>query len=87
KSSVTEKAGKTTVYAFHHEGNNHDQERHFCSACGTTLYWYLSTAPELVGIAGGCFADNGLPEPTDSYTHSKKEAWLTLPATWKVSPK
>lgn len=76
--------GATSVYAFHHTAQAHDQERHFCSSCGTTLFWYLSTLPELIGIAGGCFADEGLPEPAYSVTHRKKEPWLSLPQAWRV---
>jgi len=84
KTNVLGQGGRTTTYAFHHAAQNHDQERHFCPACGTTLFWYISTLPELVGVAGGCFADEGLPEPVFSVTHGKKEQWLSLPASWKV---
>jgi hypothetical protein len=84
RSSVVEISGSTAIYAFHNASLKHDQERHFCSNCGTTLYWYLSTAPELIGIAAGCFADGELPEPTYSVTHRKKEHWLVLPQAWKV---
>ena len=84
KSEVLAKAGETKVYAFHHVAQNHDQERHFCSKCGTTLYWYNSALPELVGIAAGCFGE-GLPgEPRLSVTHSKKYAWVGLPNTWRT---
>jgi hypothetical protein len=83
KSGVVARVGETSVYAFHHAPQNHDQERHFCSRCGTTLYWYVSTLPELIGIAAGCFADVGLPEPTYSVAHQKKEAWVSLPTSWK----
>jgi len=86
KASVLEVRGETSVYAFHHAAQQHDQERHFCCRCGTTLFWYISTLPELIGIAGGCFADEGLPEPAHSVTRRKKEAWLTLPQTWHVRP-
>ena len=84
KSSVVETTGETAVYAFHHAPQNHDQERHFCSKCGTTLFWYVSALPELVGIAAGCFADEVLPDPTYSVAHRKKEGWLALPEAWKV---
>jgi len=84
KASVTGRAGETMVYAFHHAGKGHDQERHFCSKCGTTLFWYISVLPHLIGIAAGCFADDGLPEPTSSITHRKMESWLTLPENWTV---
>lgn len=86
RSSVLAQTGQTTVYAFHHVAQDHDQERHFCSRCGTTLFWTLTALPDRIGIAGGCFADAGLPEPSYSVTHRKKAAWLTLPQDWKVYP-
>src|SRR5687768_7180095 len=61
--AVTSIEGETSVYAFHHTGQNHDQERHFCKQCGTTLFWYLSALPDKIGIAGGCFPEGSLPEP------------------------
>ena len=84
KASVVASVGETAVYAFHHAAQDHDQERHFCSKCGTTLYWYISTRPNLIGIAAGCFADDGLPAPTHSFTDRKREGWLTLPEDWTV---
>ncbi|AKJ30896.1 hypothetical protein AAW51_4205 [Caldimonas brevitalea] len=86
KSSVVETSGPTQVYAFHHVAQQHEQTRHFCPTCGTTLFWLVSTLPELIGVAGGCFADQGLPAPTYSLTHAKKEDWLSLPPHWKVYP-
>jgi hypothetical protein len=40
--------------------------------------------PDKIGIAGGCFADGGLPEPTYSVTDKKREPWLTLPSNWRA---
>jgi hypothetical protein len=84
RAAVVARTGETKVYAFHHARQDHDQERHFCVQCGTTLYWYVSVLPDKIGIAGGCFADGGLPEPTYSVTDSKREAWVHLPARWKA---
>lgn len=86
KTAIVASSGMTKPYAFHHEAQHHDQVRHFCPACGTTLFWTLSSAPEMIGIAGGCFADAGLPEPTYSVTDRKREAWVSLPPTWQVFP-
>ena len=83
KSAVLVCQGETKVYAFHHAAQNHDQERHFCTVCGTTLFWHVSTMPEKIGVAGGCFADEGLPEPSYSVTDAKRESWLELPGNWK----
>lgn len=85
RQQVIATEGETHVYAFHHAAQNHDQERHFCSRCGTTLFWFISALPELIGVAGGCFADEPLGEPSMSVSHSKKVDWLVLPETWRVS--
>lgn len=84
KSSVVERTGETRIYAFHHAAQDHEQERHFCARCGTTLFWYVSTMPGLIGIAAGCFADDALAPPSYSVSHSKKKSWLTLPSDWKI---
>jgi hypothetical protein len=86
KTAVVEQKGETSVYAFHHAAQNHDQERHFCATCGTTLFWYLSAAPESIGVAGGCFADETLPDPTYSVTDRKRWSWVSLPEQMKVYP-
>jgi hypothetical protein len=84
KSQVVGMFGNTTVYRLHNTEQNHDQERHFCSYCGTTLYWHISTLPEKIGIAGGCFIEASLGEPTYSANDSQKCNWLTLPDEWKI---
>ena len=84
RSAVVGFTGETNVYAFHHAPQDQDQKRHFCAVCGTTLFWFVSALPEKIGIAGGCFADEGLPEPTYSVAERKREAWVSLPAHWQA---
>ena len=79
RSAVTSQTGETTVYRLHNMAHNHDQERHFCSRCGTTLFWFVSTLPDAIGVAGGCFADAPLGVPTYSTNDRKIESWITLP--------
>ncbi|MCA3222112.1 MAG: GFA family protein [Burkholderiales bacterium] len=81
---MVRQVGQTHVYAFHHAAQDHDQARHFCARCGTTLFWFVSALPDLIGIAGGCFAGEALPEPTYSVTDGQREPWVSLPGTWKV---
>ena len=81
---VTSLKGETLVYTFHHSTLDHVQERHFCKVCGTTLFWYISTLPDLIVIAGGCFTDDSLGEPRLSVTHSKKVPWVALPDGWQT---
>ena len=38
RAAVIEQTGKTSVYAFHLAAQSHNQERHFCPKCGTTLF-------------------------------------------------
>jgi len=87
RSAVSEQRGETKVYEFHHEAQNHDQQRHFCVKCGTTLFWFVSSAPQSIGIAGGCFADEQLPEPTYSVTDQKRYPWVCLPQQVSLQPK
>jgi len=80
--SLLNKVGDFSCYALHNTEQNHDQERYFCSRCGTTLFWTVSTWPEVTGIAGGCFVGNDLDNPDGSYNHTQKCEWLTLPNSW-----
>ncbi|MEP6791225.1 MAG: GFA family protein [Ramlibacter sp.] len=84
KSALVRVKGESSVYALHNSAQDHEQQRHFCSRCGTTLFWFVSTLPEQFGVAGGCFADNGLPAPTSSFTHQKKESWVEIPEGWEI---
>lgn len=84
REAVIEQRGEMRVYAFHHAEQKHDQQRHFCAHCGTTLFWFISTWPQKIGIAGGCFERGVLPEPRGSHHTSHKEAWVTVPGHWPV---
>lgn len=78
KVDILSISGESNQYSFYHHKQNHEQERHFCSSCGTTLYWYVSSFPDLIGIAGGCFIDFPLGEPKYSTSHGGKCNWVEL---------
>ena len=82
--NIIEKTENLNVYRLHHEEKNHDQERHFCSVCGTTLYWTISSMPNLIGIAGGCFTDQPLPIPGFSANNASQYSWVSLPSECKI---
>ena len=86
KSAVLAVEGKTQVYAFHSATRNDDNERYFCATCGTTLYWYTGSMPELIGIAAGCFAEDPLGEPSVTASTSSKLDWVAIPSRWRVWP-
>lgn len=74
-----------SVYKLHNKEQNHDQERYFCTSCGTTLFWYISTFTNMIGVAGGCFISNPLPEPSVSFNHKQKVAWATFSDSCEVA--
>ncbi len=59
------------------------QRRYFCENCGTTLYWRAETFKNMVGVAGGCFADSPLPEPGFVSQAEDQCAWLEFAASIK----
>jgi hypothetical protein len=61
--------------------------RYFCAACGTTLCWTSEVfMPGHTGVAGGCFTQAPMGEPTVTASDEKRCAWLGLPQTWFASP-
>jgi hypothetical protein len=78
KDNIVGLLGSSDKYAFLSDEQNHDQERHFCNVCGTTLFWYVSTMPEMIGIAGGCFVADPLGEPKFSTNHHNICSWLSI---------
>lgn len=50
---------------------------HFCTACGTTVFWYPARKPGLVAVAGGCFGDK-FPAPTQQVYEHHRKTWLPL---------
>ena len=81
-SQVDEAIGEANQY--HIEGLN-KQTRYFCKNCGTTLYWSASAFKNMIGVSGGCFVDNPLPEPNLTVSNKGRCLWLGLPAGWRQS--
>ncbi len=73
-----------SLYELHNAEQNHDQKQYFYSSCGTTLFWYVSSLKEMIGIAGGCFVDSPLPLPPISLNHSQKCDWLLFDESCKA---
>jgi hypothetical protein len=61
------------------------QRRWFCAICGTTLLWQASWWPSQTGIAGGCFTETPLPEPSATVSNNGRCPWLGLPAGWRTA--
>ena len=82
KTDIEEMKGEPTVYQARRRDD--DQTSHFCKTCRSTLFWYTAARPHLIGIAGGCFPDGSLGEPTISAKTAQKLPWVGLPDTWKI---
>jgi hypothetical protein len=54
---------------------------YFCPQCGATVYYRLSTVPDVIAIPIGAFADPTFPPPTISVYESRRHPWLTVPAS------
>ena len=53
---------------------------HFCPECGSTVYWEISIAPELLGVAAGTFADPTFPPPMISGFEAYGAPWAMNPS-------
>jgi hypothetical protein len=52
---------------------------HFCPECGSTVYYVLNDAPDIVAVAIGTFADPNFPTPKFSVYETRKHAWVGVP--------
>jgi hypothetical protein len=52
---------------------------HFCPDCGSTVYYYLESGPDLVAIPVGGFADPHFPQPKFSVYEARKNDWVQIP--------
>ena len=51
----------------------------FCPECGATVFFKTASAPELVAVPVGAFADPAFPAPTVYVYESRRHPWVELP--------
>jgi len=51
---------------------------HFCPLCGSTVYWQIGSASDLIAVAVGSFADAHFPEPRHSVYERRRHAWVSI---------
>ncbi len=51
---------------------------HFCPACGSTVFWELSSVPQVFAVAVGAFADPDFPAPRISVYERRRHDWVDL---------
>jgi hypothetical protein len=52
---------------------------YFCPECGSTVFYKSASAPEVIAVPVGAFADPAFPAPTVSVFENRRHSWLTLP--------
>ena len=80
-AQLVRKTGDVRTYVI--DGQN-PQERWFCANCGSTLYWKAAFLPGRIGVAGGCFADDGIEAPSVTVSNDGRCHWVTLPGDWRT---
>ncbi len=82
--------GEMSIYIINNDSTV--QKRHYCNSCGTTLYWNIARfhgipgVSKMTGIAGSCFIDKPLPDPTIMSFSAEKCAWVELLKLKLVGP-
>ncbi len=51
---------------------------HFCSLCGSTLWWEPQAKPDLIAVAHGAFDDPRAFRPEQSVYEDERQDWIML---------
>ena len=51
----------------------------FCPECGATVYYTLDSAPDVIAVPVGAFADPSFPPRAFSVYESRRHAWVSVP--------
>jgi len=52
----------------------------FCADCGATVSYVVASAPDIIAVPVGAFADPGFPPPAFWVWESRSHSWVTPPA-------
>lgn len=52
---------------------------HFCPVCGSTVYYWLESNPDITAVPIGAFADKDFPAPKHSVWESRQHPWVSTP--------
>jgi hypothetical protein len=59
---------------------------HFCPQCGATVHYHLASAPEIIAIPAGAFADPQFYLPKFSVYESRQHSWVMITSDAEHSP-
>ena len=57
---------------------------HFCPTCGTTVYWDIDAAPDIIGVALGTITDPSFPAPVISAFEAYGYPWAMAPEDLEI---
>jgi hypothetical protein len=61
------------------EADRKEHVFHFCTDCGSQVFYSEPSEPDLVVVSVGSFADPSFPPPTESGYDSRRHSWVELP--------
>ena len=53
---------------------------YFCPQCGATVHYYLESAPDIIAIPAGAFADPQFYAPKFSVYERRQHSWVSIDA-------
>jgi hypothetical protein len=72
--------GRSTEYVRFSDDGGERREFHFCPECGSTVYYRVGEAPDMIAVPIGAFADPGFPPPAISVYESRRHPWVAVSA-------
>jgi hypothetical protein len=80
RSNVHIEQGKTKTF-LRHSVSGFPVTFHFCSDCGSNVFWEPTRLRDLIGVAMGAFADPNFAQPEQAVFTKHKHAWVELPTS------
>jgi hypothetical protein len=80
KADQVRVVGRFSDYArISDEADRKEHVFHFCTDCGSQVFYTEPSEPDLIVVSVGAFADPSFPPPTESGYDSRRHPWLELP--------
>ena len=82
---VEERVGETHVYnglevdgrgVDHPGAEDSSISYHFCTTCGSTVFWTIDPLPGMYGVAVGNFVEPSFPAPVVEFHTARRHPWV-----------
>ena len=78
RANIIETGGQTTKFS-RKSDRGYSVTNHFCTVCGSTVYWEREMPADWIGISVGSFEDPTFPKPSRAVWTQIKHHWVVLP--------